>query len=305
MQRLILPSFITVTVFLIASLSGCEKRQLSDQGTKFSVYVVNYPLYYFASRIGGDEIAVFFPVPKDVDPAEWLPEDSVIKAYQGADLIVLNGADYAKWTRFAVLPEAKIVDSAVHIRDRFIQEQALVIHSHGPDGAHTHGGIAFTLWLDPALAIEQARSISAALSAALPQRATLFQQRFMQLREDLLQLDAALSAAIGDNAGRPVLVSHPVYQYLEARYGLNALSFHWEPDEMPEPEDWQHLVQVLQAHPAKWMIWEDEPLPEVVLRLQAYGVASVVFNPTAQAPEEGDFLSAMLENAQNLKRIYD
>jgi zinc transport system substrate-binding protein len=216
----------------------------------------------------------------------------------------LNGADYAGWTELVTLPESALVNAAANIQDRFIEEEELIHHSHGPHGEHTHGGTAFTLWLDPNLAIEQARSIQLALASALPQYAELFEQRFTQLMEDLLALDSSLKAAIGDNAARPVFVSHPVYQYLEARYALNAVSFHWEPDEMPTEAEWRELAHILENHPARWMIWEDEPLPEIAARLQAAGVASVVFNPTSQPPEAGDFLSAMQANAEALRIVY-
>ncbi len=59
------------------------------------VYTVNYPLYYFASRIAGDAAEVVFPVPEDVDPAFWMPGTEEIAAFQKADLILLNGAGYA------------------------------------------------------------------------------------------------------------------------------------------------------------------------------------------------------------------
>ena len=299
-HTLLLALFVVST----ALFTACDRRQSHDADAAFSVYVVNYPLYYFASRIGGEQVAVFFPAPDDVDPAEWIPEDRIIQRYQAADLIILNGADYAGWTELVTLPESALVDAAANIQDRFIEEEELIHHSHGPHGEHTHGGTAFTLWLDPNLAIEQARSIQLALASALPQYAELFEQRFTQLMEDLLALDSALKAAIGDNAARPVLVSHPVYQYLEARYALNAVSFHWEPDEMPTEAEWRELAHILENHPARWMIWEDEPLPQIAARLQAAGVATVVFNPTSQPPEAGDFLSAMQANAEALRIVY-
>ncbi len=304
MKRLTHSLFIALFIAAMVTFTACERRQSHAADTGFSVYVVNYPLYYFATRIGGDQVSVFFPAPGEVDPAEWIPEDRIIQRYQAADLIILNGADYAGWIKLVTLPESALVDASANIQDRLIEENELIHHSHGPHGEHTHGGTAFTVWLDPTLALEQARSIKMALSSALPQYAEQFEQRFIQLMEDLLALDSSIKAAVGNNAARPVFVSHPVYQYLEARYQLNAVSFHWEPDEMPTDAEWNELAHVLETHPARWMIWEDEPLPEIAARLQAAGVASVVFNPTFQSPAAGDFLSAMQANAEALKLVY-
>jgi zinc transport system substrate-binding protein len=58
------------------------------------IYTTSYPLYHFASVIGGDALEVVFPAPPDVDPAYWKPGVDVLLAYQQADLILLNGAGF-------------------------------------------------------------------------------------------------------------------------------------------------------------------------------------------------------------------
>jgi zinc transport system substrate-binding protein len=60
------------------------------------VYAVNYPLQYFAQRIAGDYAEVVLPVPTGVDPAFWQPDAAGIGGFQRADVILLNGAGYAK-----------------------------------------------------------------------------------------------------------------------------------------------------------------------------------------------------------------
>ncbi len=51
---------------------------------------------------------VLFPVPEEVDPAYWKPEAEDVAAYQRADLILLNGASYAKWVDFVKLPRSRL-----------------------------------------------------------------------------------------------------------------------------------------------------------------------------------------------------
>ena len=75
------------------------------------IYVVNYPLEYFAAQLAPTGAEVELPVAAGVDPAFWNPSVAVIGDYQRADLIVLNGAGYARWTRYATLPEERIVVS--------------------------------------------------------------------------------------------------------------------------------------------------------------------------------------------------
>jgi len=269
-----------------------------------SVYVVNYPLAYFAERIGGDDVAVTFPAPPGEDPAYWSPDPETVAAYQGADLILLNGADYAKWVAQASLPSAKLVDTGSAYADRLIALEEVVTHAHGPEGEHAHVGVAFTTWLDPTLAREQARAIAAAFEKARPGQAEDFRERLALLEADLDALDTRLQGAATALGDRPVLFSHPVYQYVQARYGLNGRSVHWEPDAEPSSRDWASLEKVLKDHPAKWMLWEAEPLPAVDSRLEELGVTSVVFDPCGRVPSAGDFLSVMRKNAGRVESAW-
>ncbi|MCH5377988.1 MAG: zinc ABC transporter substrate-binding protein, partial [Planctomycetes bacterium] len=145
-----------------------------DPAARPVVYVVNYPLKYFAERIGGDGIDVVFPVPVGEDPAYWNPDDQTIAGYQGADLILLNGATYAKWTAHVSLPPSRIVNTSQGFENEYIQLEDQVVHRHGPGGEHAHEGYAFTTWLDPRLALQQAATIQRVFSERWPDRADAF-----------------------------------------------------------------------------------------------------------------------------------
>ena len=67
---------------------------------------------------------------------------------------------------------------------------------------------------------------------------------------------------------------------------------------------WRYDAQgraILSEHPARWMLWEAEPLPDTVGRLRELGVASVVFDPAGNRPGEGDYLSVMQANLDRLE----
>ncbi len=269
-----------------------------DRGAgPLTVYTVNYPLQYSAERIGGDRVDVRLPAPADVDPAYWSPGAETVAAYQGADLILLNGAGYAQWVQRASLPRARRVDTSAAFRDRFIPLEHALTHGHGPEGAHSHEGVAFSTWLDPTLAAEHARAVAEAFAKARPEHAEAFRRGYEALAAELRDLDARLAAAAQSLAGAPLLFSHPVYQYFIRRYALNARSLHWEPGAAPSQSLWRELTELLAAHPARWMIWEGEPAPETVAKLRALGVNSLVYEPCGNRPQNGDFLTVMHRNA--------
>ncbi len=272
---------------------------------KPTVYVVNYPLQYLAERIGGSLVDVRFPAPADVDPAYWEPSVDVIAGYQEADVVLLNGAGYAGWTRHVTLPETRLRLTTQSVADRLIPINDAVSHQHGPEGEHEHEGTAFTTWLDPTIAMEQARQVHDALLELLPDNASTLHANFEELAKDLRKLDQDLESLTATNPTIPLVFSHPVYQYLTRRYHLNAREVHWEPGTLPDELAWGQLQELLAAHPARWMIWEGEPLPEVVDRLQSMGLGSVVFSPWGNRPASGDYLTAMKANVDHLRRVFE
>ncbi len=291
---------------LVCACSGEDPagRAPTERGPdELLVYSVNYPLAYFAEQIAASQAEVRFPTPADIDPADWSPTPEEVAQFQEADLILLNGGGYARWLERASLRRARLVDTSTSFRDQLIELRGGISHVHGPSGEDSHTGTATTTWLDPALAIEQARAIAEALARARPSRAAAFRERLAALEAELIELDEQLAAATAKLGGMPILFSHPVYQYLEQRYHLNGRSLHWEPDEVPEPEMWHELEASLENHPARLMIWEAEPRAETVRRLDALGIRITVFSPCANAPAEGNWISTMRAGAVAIEEM--
>lgn len=278
----------------------------TDAGAQSLVYVTNYPLQYFTQRIGGEAIQAELPVPGDIDPAFWEPTADDLAQLQEADAIILNGATYEKWLETASLPQSKTVDTADAFSDRWLSIKETVTHQHGDEGEHSHEGTAFTTWLDPTLAIEQAAIIRDQLSSQFPDQADTFAANYTTLEGDLQAIDEQITTLVESSAqqDQPLLASHPVYDYFADRYSLNLQSVLWEPETMPTDEQWAELEAMLETHPAQWMIWEGEPIPESVERLQELGIESVVFDPAGNVPEDGDFLTVMEANTENLQPVF-
>ncbi len=293
----------TILLLVLVCLAACTEqepaRNSPEAGRSTPVVIAtNYPLYFFAQQVAGDAVDVQFP---DIvgDPATWLPSGDQAVALQAADLIILNGAGYEAWLSFVTVPEDRLLDTTAALADQLLLMDATV-HQHGPEGEHSHPGTAFTTWLDPQLAIGQARAIEQALSALAPVHAEKFKTGFAQLEARLQELDRSLQQVFADLQGQPVVFSHPVYQYLQSRYGINGRSVHWESDEDPSTRAWIDFQNLLRVHASRLMIWEGQPLPEVRARLEEMGIRTVVFQVTGNRPETGDYFSIMQGNVQRL-----
>ncbi len=294
-----------IVIFLLCSIPVFSITSLADdEGRKLKIYTVNYPLQYFAKRVGGDNVEVYFPAPSDVDPAYWTPGREIIQEYQSADLILLNGADYAKWVNKVTLPKSKLVDTSRSFKSDYIALKETVTHSHGPGGEHSHTGVAFTTWLDPLLAIQQAEAVKHALTELMPEKKEILKKNFDSLKMDLEELNNKLQNIFSTDPNKPLLASHPVYQYLARRYDLNLRSLHWEPDQIPGPDEHRQLDAILEGFPSKLMIWEGEPEVEARIYLSEKGIDSAVFSPCSNKPAKGGYLEVMKENALNLEQAY-
>lgn len=282
------------------SPAAASKKATAAHG-RLVVYVANYPLAYFAERIGGPEVEVKFPAPAGEDPAFWQPGEKEITEYQEADVILLNGASYSKWLENVTLPDSKTVNTSATFSDKFIVVKDAVTHSHGGSGEHSHSGTAFTTWIDFDQAIQQADAVREAFQAARSSQVELFALNFDQLKSELLALDAGMKAVGAKLANAPVVASHPIYQYWARRYGINLQSVLWEPGTVPDDAQMEALKKILATHPARVMVWEDEPAKESVEKLKVLGINSVVFNPSANVPATGNWLDVMKANLAGLQ----
>ncbi|MBW2998708.1 metal ABC transporter substrate-binding protein [Candidatus Woesearchaeota archaeon] len=290
-------------MLLFISLIGCTQveQQIDDDNIK--ILSTNYPLNYFAKRISGNDNINFFPS-MDGDPAFWEPSPEDITNMQESDIILINGASYEKWLTSVSLPQRKIIDTSNVFESQLIVMEESVDHAHGPSGDHSHSGTAFTKWLDFNQAAFQAKAIKDVMIKQNIGDEKDLNENFQNLVNDLEELDTRIHEIADGNSEVALLASHPVYQYFARRYNLNIEAVMWEPDSFPEPNQWEELYDLVKIHPAKYMIWEGEPLQESINKLEEMGIKSIVFDPLGNRPDEGDFMDGMNQNVDNLEEIF-
>jgi len=222
---------------------------------------------------------------------------------QSADLIILNGAAYESWLDWTSLPDNILLNTSTGISDRLIPLDGETVHQHGPEGEHSHYGVAFTIWLDPILAMEQASAIEQDISELVPENKEAHRARLAVLQSRLAELDESLRRAFEAIGGQALIFSHPVYQYLAARYALNAVSVHWEPGEDPGIKAWIDFQETLRRHPAKLMIWEDEPGDVTAGKLEQLGLQPMTFHTASNQPNDNDYFEVMNANVDRLHHL--
>src|SRR5690606_22002331 len=96
-------------------------------------------------------------------------------------------------------------------------------HRHGLDGAPQHDAADLHVWLDPANARRIVEIAAERLSAVDPANAARYAENESSAAAKLDALDGELRQMLAPVREKPFIVFHDAYQYLERRYGLNAV----------------------------------------------------------------------------------
>ena len=311
MKRLLSSNvLLLLLVSLLLAVVGCgEKKEEVQIGTE--IYTTFYPTEYFAKRIGGDRVTVVNPCPENEDAIFWMPDEKTIEKYQKARLIITNGAEFEKWVQKATLPASRLVNTARPFEKDFIEFEKGITHSHGAAGEHTHKGIDGHTWLDPINAKIQAGEIKKAMDKAFPQYKEDFQKGYDALIVDLNSLDAELKKLAETYDKKPILTSHPAYNYIARRYGWNIKNLNLDPEEMPNSEQFAEIKHIMEEFPAKYILWESYPTEEIATRFRnELGLESIEFSPCELLSREDqatgiDYLKVMKQNIENVRPIFE
>lgn len=181
---------LLLAVPFVVTLSGCPAQTGASPDTNAvdsnRIVAVAYPLQFFTQAIAGETIEVEFPVDSE-NPTQWRPSRDQIASMQSADLVVANGtgATYAQWLVTVSLADSKRIDAAtkgMSLKDYISVEDIRVVHSHGPEGEHSHATMVSRTWLDPSVAKKQAAYIFERLAKRYADQSDSFELGFTKLK---------------------------------------------------------------------------------------------------------------------------
>jgi zinc transport system substrate-binding protein len=192
--------------------TGRPAPQAGQENEKIMVVASFYPLYEFASRVGGDRAEVSSLVPVGIEPHDWEPTAQDRLRVQSADLLVINGAGFESW---AGDTEAKaVIDTSEGLELEHDEEEA------GEDGHGHEGGVDPHVWLDPVLAKNQMEKIRDAMVAADPENADYYTENAGTFAAELDQLDGFIRLELADCEKSDFIAFHDAFSRFAERYGL-------------------------------------------------------------------------------------
>src|ERR1035437_547766 len=189
----------TLGLILTAALSG----HAADG--KLSVVAAENFYGDIARQIGGDVVAVASVMSNpDQDPHLFEPTPSIVKQIAGAQIVILNGADYDSWMDKVLKVSPKPGRTAIVVAD--------LVGKKAGDNPH--------LWYDPGTMPAAAKALAEAFAKADPAHKDGYDARLKTFLASLKPINEKIAAIRDKFAGTTVTASEPVFGYMANALGL-------------------------------------------------------------------------------------
>lgn len=318
---------------MLLLLAGCGKAAESGivEG-KVNVVTSFYPIYEFATAIGGEDANVINLLPTGVEPHDWTPRSQDILNTSKAQLFLYNGAGLEGWVPNFLKglgSDSKVETVEVSKGIELIYTDEDDGHNHGEseeadhdehsedtdaheagnddhDHADTH--IDPHTWVSPKSAKKMAENILNSYIEADPDHQASYEARYEELVAQLDALDAKFSSELEGMAKKEIVVSHQAFGYLCRDYGLTQHAIMGlSPEAEPRGQDLVALSNLVKEEGIKYIFFEELVSDRLAKTLASEaGVETLVLNPveglTKDQEKAGDnYFTLMEKNLQNLK----
>ncbi|UUZ94285.1 metal ABC transporter substrate-binding protein [Paenibacillus sp. P25] len=306
-------ALFAASLLLVISLllSACGKPRPTLVNGKMNIVASFYPLYDFASKIGGNHVNVINLVPAGVEPHDWSPKSKDIQNLTKSDLLLYLGAGFEGWVKDTLdsLPkDAKVTPVETSKGITFMKAVEEEEHaSHGTGKDHQEGANDPHVWLSPVNAKIIAGNIKDALVKADAAHQADYEANFKRLSDQLDQLDNKFRTQLAPAPNKDIVVTHQAFAYLAKEYGLTEKPIMGlSPDAEPTSQDMKDILGFIKTNHVKYIFFEELVSDKLAKTLaKDAGVQTMVLNPLEGLTEEqskkgADYLSIMEDNLNNL-----
>lgn len=275
-----------------------KAKEPQNAAQKMQVSASFYPLYFFASEIGGDLTHVKNITPVGAEPHDYDPSAADIARIEKSDMFIVNGgvepwADKIKES----LKEAHVVTVVAAeglMNRRITQEGIAVVDPH--------------VWLSPPLAKKEVSKITEGFIKIDPKNSSYYQANRKKLDERLDQLDQKYKQGLINCEQKDIITSHVAFGYLAGAYGLTQVSISGlSPDGEPSTAQLAELVKFAKDHGVKYIFFESLVSPKLAETIASeVGAKTLALDPLeglsdADNKQGKNYFSVMEENLRNLQ----
>lgn len=300
------PLFILLIVLLTACNTTPKNTPTATDknNDNITVYVSIYPMYDFASKIGGDKINLSTMVPSGTEPHDWEPTAIDITHLEEADVFIYNGAGMEHWVEdvLASLQNENLIIVEASNKIDFIKG-----HSH--HGEHKEEGTHDPhVWLYPLNAKIQMENIKNALVEADPSNKDYYETNYEKYAAECDALDQEFKDILIPLVNKDIIVSHEAYGYLCKAYDLNQIGIEGlSSDSDPDPARMAEIINLAKEKDINTIFFEETVSSKVAETIaKEIGAKTAVLSPIEglskdQKSAGDDYFSVMRQNLDALK----
>lgn len=263
-----------------------------------------FPAADIARRIAGNDARVIQILPAGSSPHTFELTPGLIRELQPASIIFkIGGIDDWIDSIGESLPRVAIVALDQNIARLPFHKEGHG-HSHGKSGVRDNPAFDPHYWLNAENGIAMAKNIMRTLSAAHPDRASLFEANYREYARQLGDLHKELQKRLSLLKNNKMIVFHDAWRYFASAYGLEiAAVFQTSPGREPAPRDMQELYAQVKRYGIK-VIFSEPQLPTASLEplLQDLGLKLVVLDPLGGSAPEDSYMNLLRRNARAIIR---
>jgi zinc transport system substrate-binding protein len=288
-----------IGVFAITKLS---KQTLNNSG-KIQVVASFYPMYFFASQIGGDKVDVVNITPAGAEPHDYEPTTQDVVRINQSNMLVLNGGKLEAWGD-KIKDQLKGTKTLiVTAGDGFVNKQ---INENGQNILDPH------IWLDPILAKVEVENIEKGFEKIDPANKVYYQANAAKLKYELDSLNQEYKTGLSACKRRVFITSHAAFGYLAATYGLTQVSISGvSPDQEPSAQTLADITNFVKKQNIKIIFFESLVSPKLSQTLASEtGAKTMVLDPIEGITDNGlklgqNYLTVMRANLLALQTVLE
>lgn len=319
-----IPTILATAAALAVVFGSANVRaeEGADVPKKLRVVTSFLPIQSHAAAIAGESAIVEQLLDKDSGPHDFQLTPAAVRKLADADLFIINGAGMEDWlqelTQKAGNKNLVVVDTSKGVRllDNPDEIEAGNSsdhdHDHGDDHAHNHdhaheGGKNPHIWLDPVIALKQAKSIANALQKADPANASTYNKNAEAYMAELKKLDQDFRSTLGSLPNKKLVTFHEAFPYLAKRYGLTYVGAISEfPEKDPSPKQLAALVDKIKELQVGVLFSEKDYAPDLLDKIALESGAKVSSLDTLEVGEgsSSSYIQRMRANLASLKTAF-
>ncbi len=303
---------ISIIIFACVGVYAFTQNSSLQKDNKLQVAASFYPMYYFASEIGGDRATVRNITPSGAEPHDFEPTAKDIASIEASKLLVINGANVEAWYPKI---ENELKQNSVQI---VVASEGLTT-LEGTD-EHEHEGEEHSagepeehiqdphVWLNPVLAQKEVEKIRDGFIAADPSGEAYYNANTQSLLERLQSLDKKYREGLASCEREDIVTSHTAFAYLAKEYGLHQVAISGlSTSAEPSTQELAEVAQFAREHQVKYIFFESLISPKLSETIATeIGAETLVLDPIEGIPDDEmaqgkNYFTVMEDNLTNLQ----